>query len=213
MANQTVYGIVSNRAKSEKVIQALVDAGIPSRNISFLSGQGNEFTEFSSSHVESQRNWRSEDRLSDDAREAERTSERQGGLGTEKHTKAPEGATTGGITGGLIGGTLGLLAGIGALAIPGVGPFIAAGPLMATLGGIGVGAVTGGLVGSLIGLGIPEFEAKRYENRLKEGGILIAILVNDDHLAERAKDILERQGAEDVTISSESRMSKDYNNH
>src|SRR5206468_3001835 len=93
----------------------------------------------------------------------------------EKHTKAPEGTTTGAAAGGTIGGTLGLLAGIGALAIPGLGPFIAAGPIMATLAGVGVGGAVGGLVGSLVGMGIPEYEAKRYEGRINQGGVLTSV--------------------------------------
>src|SRR6195256_2602633 len=93
----------------------------------------------------------------------------------EKNTKAPEGTTTGVAAGGTIGGTLGLLAGIGALAIPGVGPFIAAGPIMGALAGLGVGGAVGGLVGALVGMGIPEFEAKRYEGRVKDGGVLLSV--------------------------------------
>src|SRR6478735_5673014 len=93
----------------------------------------------------------------------------------EKHTKAPEGATAGAGTGAVIGGALGWLAGIGALAIPGLGPFIAAGPIMAALAGVGVGGAVGGVTGALIGLGIPEYEAKRYEGRLQKGGILLSV--------------------------------------
>src|SRR5499427_11157136 len=93
----------------------------------------------------------------------------------EKHTKAPEGTTTGAVSGGAVGGTLGLLAGIGALAIPGVGPFIAAGPMMGTLAGIGAGGALGGVVGALVGMGIPEYEAKRYEGRVKDGGVLLSV--------------------------------------
>ncbi|MGD1091793.1 MAG: hypothetical protein ABSB35_07340 [Bryobacteraceae bacterium] len=93
----------------------------------------------------------------------------------EKNTKAPEGTTTGARAGGVVGGTLGLLAGIGALAIPGVGPFIAAGPIMAALAGVGVGGAVGGLIGALVGMGIPEYEAKRYEGRIKEGGVLLSV--------------------------------------
>jgi len=99
----------------------------------------------------------------------DRTSTRE--FAHHKDTKAPEGATTGVTAGGVIGGTLGLLAGIGALAIPGLGPFIAAGPIMAGLAGLGVGGTVGGLIGALVGMGIPEYEAKRYEGRIKEGGI------------------------------------------
>jgi hypothetical protein len=93
----------------------------------------------------------------------------------EKNTKAPEGTTTGVTTGGVVGGTLGLLAGIGALAIPGLGPFIAAGPIMAALAGLGVGGAVGGLIGALVGMGIPEYEAKRYEGRVKDGGVLLSV--------------------------------------
>jgi len=124
-------------------------------------------------------------------------------LPTEKNTKAPEAATTGATTGGAVGGTLGLLAGIGALAIPGLGPFIAAGPIMGALAGLGVGAATGGLIGALVGLGIPEYEAKRYEGRVREGGILVSVHCDDSDWTKRAKDILERSGGEDVSSAGE----------
>lgn len=197
MAQQTVYGIVPNRTSAEKVIQALIDAGIARADISFLSSQGDEFREFS---TETNRDWRKEDRVTG-----------HGGLGTEKHSKAPEGATTGMATGGIIGGALGLLAGIGALAIPGAGPFIAAGPIMAALSGLGAGGALGGIIGGLVGWGIPEYEAKRYENRLKEGGVLLAVLAISDDLAKKVKDVLIRNGAQDVNISSAATTSKDYN--
>lgn len=112
-----------------------------------------------------------------------------------------EAPTKGAATGGIIGGVLALLAGTGALAIPGVGPFIAAGPLMATLAGIGGGGTLGGIIGALVGAGIPEHEAKRYENRLNTGGILISVRTNTDNLAKQAKDVLQKSGAEDVAIS------------
>jgi hypothetical protein len=126
----------------------------------------------------------------------------------EKQTKAPEGATTGVIAGGAIGGTLGLLAGIGALAIPGVGPFIAAGPIMGALAGLGSGGALGGLIGALVGMGIPEFEAKRYEGRIKEGGILVSVHCDNSEWVKRAKDILKNTGAEDVSSAGEA--SADY---
>jgi len=122
----------------------------------------------------------------------------------QKETKAPEGATTGVPTGGVIGGTLGVLAGIGALAIPGMGPFIAAGPIMAGLTGLGVGGAVGGLIGALIGLGIPEYEAKRYEGRLKEGGVLLSTHCDTSNEIKRAKDILKATGAEDISSTGES---------
>lgn len=124
-------------------------------------------------------------------------------LGTEKSTKAPEGAAVGAGTGAVIGGALGLLAGIGALAIPGLGPFIAAGPIMATLAGVGAGGVVGGLAGALVGMGVPEYEAKRYEGRMKNGGILMSVHCDNSDWTKRAKDILERTGAEDISSTGE----------
>jgi hypothetical protein len=122
----------------------------------------------------------------------------------EKNTKAPEGTTTGATAGGVVGGTLGLLAGIGALAIPGVGPFIAAGPIMAALAGIGVGGTVGGLVGALVGMGIPEYEAKRYEGRVKDGGVLLSAHCDTSERITQAKKILEAAGAQDISSTGES---------
>src|SRR5213075_1197239 len=130
-------------------------------------------------------------------------------VGHVKATKAPEGATTGGATGGATGGVIGLLAGIGALAIPGVGPFIAAGPIMAALSGTALGATTGGLVGGLIGLGIPEIEAKRYEQKLREGNFLVAVDAKDSDQVDRAKEIFEDAEAEDIATSSLSKAPRD----
>lgn len=120
-----------------------------------------------------------------------------------KNTKAPEGATTGAGSGAAIGGALGWLAGIGALAIPGVGPFIAAGPIMGALAGAGVGGAVGGIVGALVGMGIPEYEAKRYEGLVKNGGILLSVHCDDSEAVTQAKDLLERTGAEDIASSGE----------
>lgn len=126
----------------------------------------------------------------------------------EKHTKAPEGATTGAGAGAVIGGTLGLLAGIGAIAIPGLGPFIAAGPIMGALAGIGSGGVAGGLVGAVIGMGIPEFEAKRYEGLIKEGRTLLSVHCDSSDWVSRAKDVLKSVGAQDISATGEA--SADY---
>lgn len=127
----------------------------------------------------------------------------------EKNTKAPEGAVTGVGTGGALGGALGWLVGIGALAIPGVGPFIAAGPIMAALGGAAVGAAVGGITGALIGMGIPEFEAKRYEGRIREGGILISVHTESSEEVDRAKAIFEAAGAKDIATANEAAVDKD----
>ena len=128
----------------------------------------------------------------------------------EKHTKAPEGAVTGASTGGVVGGALGWIAGIGALAIPGVGPFIAAGPIIAALSGAAIGATVGGIAGGLIGLGIPELEAKRYEGKIKEGNILISVHTENSEEISRAKDIFTKAGAQDICTTGEASTPKEY---
>jgi hypothetical protein len=122
----------------------------------------------------------------------------------EKETKAPEGTAAGVTAGGVLGGTLGVLAGIGVLAIPGLGPFIAAGPIMAGLAGLGVGGAVGGLIGALVGMGIPEYEAKRYEGRVKDGGVLLSVHCDTSDQIRRAKDLLKTTGAEDISSTGES---------
>ena len=126
----------------------------------------------------------------------------------EKHTKAPEGAVAGVGTGGVIGGALGWIAGIGALAIPGVGPFIAAGPIIAALSGAAIGATVGGITGGLIGMGIPELEAKRYEGKLKQGNILISVHTESSEEIARAKAIFNHVGAEDICTAADSSTPK-----
>lgn len=121
----------------------------------------------------------------------------------EHHTKAPEGAAAGASTGGVVGGTLGWLAGIGALAIPGLGPFIAAGPIMAALGGAAVGATLGGVTGALVGMGIPEFEAKRYEGKIKAGNILISVHCEGPEERKKAERIFQEAGAQDISSTTE----------
>ncbi len=125
----------------------------------------------------------------------------------EKNTKAPEGTTAGVLGGGTLGGTLGLLAGLGALAIPGVGPLIAAGPIMGALAGLGIGGAVGGLVGALVGMGIPEYEAKRYEGRVNDGGILVSVHCESSEEIGRAKDVLKSAGGEDIASSGEKGVS------
>lgn len=125
-----------------------------------------------------------------------------------KETKAPEGATTGAVSGAVIGGALGWLAGIGALAIPGLGPFLAVGPIMGLLAGVGAGGAVGGVAGALIGMGVPEYEAKRYEGRVKAGGILLSVHCDNSDWVKRAKNILNDTGAEDVAEAGEA--SADY---
>src|SRR6202049_5033495 len=124
-------------------------------------------------------------------------------MGTEKATKAPEGTAAGVTAGGVIGGTLGVLAGVGLLAIPGLGPFIAAGPIMAGLAGLGVGGALGGLVGALVGMGISGYEAKRYEGRVKDGGVLLSVHCDTSDEISRAKDLLKETGAEDISSAGD----------
>jgi len=126
----------------------------------------------------------------------------------EKHTKAPEGTATGVTAGGIIGGSLGLLAGIGMLAIPGVGPLIAAGPIVATLAGVGAGGAVGGIVGALVGMGIPEFEAKRYEGAVKDGGTLLSVHCDTSHQIAAAKEGLKETGARDISSTGEAEAAK-----
>ena len=122
----------------------------------------------------------------------------------EKNTKAPEGATTGGIVGGISGGVLGWLTGIGALAIPGLGPLIAAGPIVAALAGVGAVGAVGGVIGALAGMGVPEYEAKRFEGRIKQGGVLMSVHCDSDDWIKRARDVLRQTGAEGIDWTAES---------
>ena len=126
----------------------------------------------------------------------------------EQHTKVPEGAATGAGTGGVLGGGLGWLVGIGTIAIPGVGPFIAAGPIMAALGGAAVGAAVGGLAGALVGMGIPEYEAKQYEGKIHEGNILISVHTENGTEVTRVKEIFAREGAHDISYTGEAPVRK-----
>ncbi len=129
----------------------------------------------------------------------------------EKNTKAPEGAATGAGTGGVIGGALGWVAGIGLLAIPGVGPFIAAGPIMAALSGAAIGAAAGGIAGGLIGMGIPEIEAKRYEGKIKAGNLLISVHTENSDEIKRAEEIFTTAGAQDICTTGEASVPmRDY---
>lgn len=172
--NTAVFGIFGDRAQAEQGVDALINAGFRSEDISVLLPENVGTKDFAA----------------------------------EKNTKAPEGTAAGAGTGAVVGGTLGLLAGIGALAIPGLGPFIAAGPIMGALAGAGTGGVVGGIIGALVGMGIPEYEAKRYEGMIKEGKILLSVHCDNSDWVKRAKDVLERVGAADIASAGEA--SGDY---
>lgn len=188
---KSVFGLAANDEQARRIVDHLLSSGFSSQDISILYPDRN--------HEYASNEWQQEGVT------YENTSPhtKKGSLTTEKHTKAPEGGVTGAATGGILGGSLGLLAGIGALAIPGVGPFIAAGPLMAALSGSAIGGSLGLLVGALVGSGIPEYEAKKYENGLREGKILISVHTNDDNQINRAKEILKNAGATDISTSTE----------
>jgi hypothetical protein len=172
--NTAVFGIYRDRNHVEEGVDALLDNGFRSEDISVLLPENQGTKDFAA----------------------------------EKNTKAPEGTTTGVVAGGVVGGTLGLLAGIGALAIPGLGPFIAAGPIMGALAGLGTGGVVGGVIGALVGMGIPEYEAKRYEGMIREGKVLLSVHCDNSDWVGRAKDILEKTGAQDISSAGE--KSADY---
>ena len=134
-------------------------------------------------------------------------------LAHERNTKAPEGATVGAGSGAIIGGALGWLAGIGLLAIPGLGPFIAAGPIMGMLGGLGVGGAVGGITGGLIGAGMPEYEAKRYEGRIHKGGVLLSVHCDDANLEKKARQLLKDTGAQDISSTAEAKADYGATDH
>lgn len=204
MNEKAVFCIAKSLRQAEQMIEKLRSAGFSNDDISIL-------------YSDSQKEWVKTDRstmfaeegtVSTVASERELKSKRTGGLGTEKHSKAPEGAATGATAGGVIGGTLGLLAGIGSLAIPGMGPFIAAGPIMAAIAGSGIGGSIGLLTGALVGLGIPEYEAVHYAEKLKESqNILISVHTQNSEEVNRAKEIFQKNGGEDIACSRETTAS------
>lgn len=182
--SKAVFCLVENQSQANHIVDQLIAARFMNEDISILYPNQTS---------------------NNDSEDYETSTRRpvKGNLRTEEHSKAPEGGVTGATIGGLLGGSLGLLAGIGALAIPGLGPFIAAGPIMAALSGSALGGSMGLLLGTLIGYGIPEYEAKKYENALKQGNILISVHTDNDEEIRRATDIMRREGGKDISSSSE----------
>ncbi len=208
---KSIYGLVSSKDQANTIVSNLLAAGISNNDISYLFPDKNtkwdkeklskvEYkpygtsgtTQGTSAYQGTRENYNSDN--SDNVRNET--------LMTENTTKAPEGGVAGATSGGLLGGSLGLLAGIGALAIPGMGPFIAAGPIIAALSGSAIGGSLGMLIGSIIGAGIPEYEAKKYETGLHEGKILISVTTANNDLADRAYDIMKQGGATDLSKST-----------
>lgn len=213
---KSVFGLASSEEHANRIVDQLMSNGFSNEDISILSPDRTQRTPevrevgaLERDDVvrdESVRDESVRDADFDERRDMNyenRVKGKKGKMTTEVHTKAPEGGVTGAATGGVLGGSLGLLAGIGALAIPGLGPFIAAGPIMAALGGSAVGGSLGLLIGALVGYGIPEFEAKKYEAGLKAGNILISVHTESGEEVDRAKDIMKKAGAKDITSSSE----------
>lgn len=194
---KAIFGLATNEEQARRIVDRLLSSGFSNDDISILYPDRNK----NNIRTNAKGNVEYEDSS------AERNV-KKGNITTEKHTKAPEGGVTGATTGGILGGSLGLLAGIGALAIPGIGPFIAAGPIMAALSGSAVGGSVGLLIGALIGSGIPEYEAKKYEAGLKEGNILISVHTDNDEELKNANDIMKNEGAKDISSSSEKTKSR-----
>lgn len=222
---KSVFGLVDSEKQADRIITALQNNGFSSEDISILFADKNKTesfenqrarkaktdvsprnvadSDFTSEDVSRETTLRNKRSADTDVQNLQKKHDKKGSLGHEKHTKAPEGGVTGATAGGILGGSLGLLAGIGALAIPGMGPFIAAGPIMAALSGSAIGGSLGLLIGSLVGLGIPEYEAKKYEKGLKSGQVLIAVHTTSSDEVDRAKEILKKEGAKDIASSTE----------
>jgi hypothetical protein len=172
--NKAVFGIYATADQAERTVNALIQDGFLSEDVSVLMPDQRSTREFAH----------------------------------HKETKAPEGTAAGVTAGGVVGGTLGVLVGLGTLAIPGLGPLLAAGPIVAGLAGLGAGGAVGGLIGALAGMGIPEYEARRYEGRVKDGGILLSVHCKTPGNILRAREILTDTGAVDISSSTESSAAK-----
>lgn len=187
MKKKVVFCLAETEVIADRIVNRLLGSGFRNEDLSILYPNKSKTT------------------VQTDERGAvkEVSTMKKGSLTTEKHSKAPEGGVAGATTGGVLGGSLGLLAGIGALAIPGLGAFVAAGPIMAALSGTAVGGAVGMLLGSLIGWGIPEYEAKKYEEGLKHGNILISVHAESDEEIKRASDMMKKEGGKDISSTRE----------
>lgn len=191
---KSIFCLVNSESNAQRIVDELVSSGFSHEDISLVYPD------------RTKENIRTD--ASGDVEYVEKDFDRRrSNITTEKHTKAPEGAATGATAGGILGGSLGLLAGIGSLAIPGLGAFIAAGPIMAALSGSAVGGGLGLLLGALIGSGIPEFEAKKYESGLKAGNILLSVHTDSEEELNRANEIMKKNGGQDISTSREKTQS------
>lgn len=185
---RSVFGIIKNEDDAQRTISHLESAGFATEDISIIFPEKLKAMRTSTKDLGAKKS--------------------KSGLGLEKHTKAPEGASTAAAAGGLVGGSLGLLAGIGAISIPGLGAFIAAGPLMAALSGSAIGGSLGLFVGALVGMGIPEYEAKHYQDSLNAGNFLISVHTENNDELNKATKILKSEGVDSISNSMEKTSSK-----
>ena len=188
---KAVFCLANNDEQASRIVDRLLSSGFSNEDISMLYPDRTKSTRTYNGETVEYKEFTTEKKS------------KRGVLTTEEHSKAPEGGVVGATAGGVIGGTLGLLAGIGSLAIPGFGPFIAAGPIIAALSGSAVGGVLGLITGSLVGAGIPEYEAKKYESGLKAGNILISVHTDNDAEIKKATDIMKKEGAKDISSTRE----------
>jgi hypothetical protein len=199
---KALFGIIQSENQAYKIIERLKNSGFDQQDISIILPRQGLYKKSTLNGQEEKADILETPPLRGMSYE-EPTSFKTGIIGHEKHTKAPEGGSAGAAAGGLLGGSLGLLAGIGSLAIPGFGPFIAAGPILAALSGSAIGGGLGLIIGWLVGLGIPEYEAKKYDTSLKEGNILICIHTKNSKEVNLAWDILKQENVKDMSTSEE----------
>lgn len=194
---KAVFGLVNNTEQANRIVDRLLSSDIANEDISILFPERNKATGTTAQGNAGYNN-------------PSAATGKRGGVAIERGSKASEGGVVGAATGGVLGGSLGLLAGIGTLAIPGLGPFIAAGPLLAALSGSAVGGSVGLLVGAIIGFGIPEYEAKKYESALKAGNILISVHTETDEEVKTVTEVMKREGAKDISTTSEKARTTNY---
>lgn len=207
--SKSVFCLANNEDHAQRIVDHLLSSGFSNQDVSILFPTHNLRNSVTTQQVE-RRDFTDRDVAPKEVVAKEEYVEtidygrnKKGELNFEKHTKAPEGGVTGATAGGIIGGSIGLLAGIGALAIPGLGPFIAAGPIMAALSGLGLGGGLGLIIGTLVGSSIPEYEAKKYEEGLLAGNVLISVHTDTHELVDRACEIMKNDGAKDISCTCE----------
>lgn len=203
---KSIFGLANNEEHADRIVNRLLSSNFRNSEISILLSDQKGQTIYERDTERG--NLRETTFEETNFGKQKQKPNKKGSLGHEKETKAPEGASAGAITGGILGGSLGLLAGLGSIAIPGLGAFIAAGPLLAALSGSAIGGSLGLIIGGLVGLGIPEYVAKKYESNLKKGNVLLCVTVEDSKRAEIAENIMKKEGATDISVSTVSKSAR-----